>query len=92
MWDYDDTTTPTHRQWMLFPLPLAALDDETNSITEHLVTDEAKSAYSPIPDGIYDLFGRCVKRGNVDAAAVDALNSGIYFLQKNGVCKKLCKN
>lgn len=92
MWDYDDTTTPTHRQWMLFPLPSAALDDETNSITEHLVADEAKSAYSPIPDGIYDLFGRCVKRGNVDAAAVDALNSGIYFLQKNGVCKKLCKN
>jgi hypothetical protein len=92
MWEYGDTTTPTHRQWMLFPLPSAALDDEANSIAEHPVTDEAKAVNSPIPDGIYDLSGRCVKRGNVDTVAVDALTPGIYVLQKNGVCKKLIKN
>jgi hypothetical protein len=92
MWEYGDTTTPTHRQWMLFPLPSAALDDEANSIAEHPVTDEAKEVNSPIPDGIYDLSGRCVKRGNVDTVAVDALTPGIYVLQKNGASKKLIKN
>jgi hypothetical protein len=76
---------------MLFPLPSAALDDEANSIAEHPVTDEAKAVNSPIPDGIYDLSGRCIRSDVRSKEAFDNLRPGIYILRQNGVGKKFIR-
>ena len=53
IWQYaDSNTTPTHRQWMLFPLTSAS---ETNGI------EEVESGKRMTDDTLYDLQGRKVK-------------------------------
>lgn len=88
MWEYDDTSTPTHRQWMLFPLP-SALDDEANAIEEHIApADGANASKASVHDGIYDLSGRCIRSDVRSKEAFDNLRPGIYILRQNGVGKK----
>jgi O-glycosyl hydrolase len=91
MWEYDDTSTPTHRQWMLFPLP-SALDDEANAIDEYLVPDEAHTFNPSAHDGIYDLSGRCIRNQPNNKDASDNLRPGIYILRQNGRSKKFIIN
>lgn len=72
-WLYTDgTTTPTHRQWMLFPLTTPQVSDAI----EDIHPDAAGSPLSTDPN-IYDLTGRRVSNGGTDKAN---LPKGIYIM------------
>lgn len=87
MWEYDTTTMPTHRQWMLFPLPCAA-DDEVNSITDFQAETSGKTGVRNVPNGVYNLLGNCVKRGSYGMSDIGDLPSGIYVICRNGISEK----
>ncbi|MBQ2003069.1 MAG: hypothetical protein II240_07225, partial [Bacteroidaceae bacterium] len=87
MWEYDTTTMPTHRQWMLFPLPCAA-DDEVNSITDFQTETSGKMGVRNVPNGVYNLLGNCVKRGDYGMSDIGDLPSGIYVICRNGISEK----
>ena len=74
-WSYTEgSTTPTHRQWMLFPLK--APNQEVNAINQ--VMEDATTANSAKDHGVYDLSGRRV----ADDSDESRLAKGIYI--KNG--------
>ena len=66
IWQYaDGNTTPTHRQWMLFPLTSPQL---INGIDQHLVASPVSTS-----QGIYDLSGRRIDNNQ-------PLSKGIYIV------------
>lgn len=76
-WDYNaNTTTPTHRQWMLFPLN--APKTEPDAINE--VINETNYGNN----GIYDLTGRRISDDN----DVSRLNKGVYIINGKKVAVK----
>lgn len=76
-WDYNaNTTTPTHRQWMLFPLN--APKTEPDAINE--VINETNYGNN----GIYDLTGRRISDDN----DVSKLNKGVYIVNGKKVAVK----
>ena len=67
IWQYDEgTTTPTHRQWMLFPLTSSPF---TDAIQQHCAEPSEH-----INQGVYDLSGRRLDNTR-------PLSKGIYIMQ-----------
>jgi len=79
-WEYANSDTPTHRQWMLFPVVSA--DDVMTRIAE------AQRPVTTLPDGVYDLLGRCVHRGQ-GVPSRGQLRSGIYVVRSNNTIRKI---
>ena len=68
IWEYEQgSTTPTHRQWMLFPLKSSANEVD---IIEGVRTDEVPTN----PSAVYDLSGRRVASDDLSR-----LSKGIYI-------------
>lgn len=79
-WDYDTNDIPTHRQWMLFPL--------TSPQTDDVRMPASDSVPSPVlPDGIYDLSGRCLLRAASHIPS--SFPSGIYLIRRQGCITKV---
>lgn len=74
-WQYaDGNTTPTHRQWMLFPLTSPQVPDAIEQVQPDVASGRDASDSS-----VYDLSGRRVASGDTE---VSRLAKGIYI--KNG--------
>ena len=70
IWQYQDgNATPTHRQWMLFPL---SATQQTNGIEE--ISRNLTSHLSPLTSQIYDLSGRRIDNRQ-------SLPKGIYIVR-----------
>ena len=80
LWTYNTGSAPTHRQWMLFPLPSPTL----NAIHEPLAKQNDNSK-----NGIYDLSGRCLFHHANIYAVRNILTPGIYIIFENGKGKKV---
>ena len=82
-----DTDTPTHRQWMLCPLP--SQDDYTGIVQLPYSTDDrsSKDQNTFCRDGVYDLTGRQLVNGYVSDNTLRQLPRGIYVVCKNGTRK-----
>ena len=73
IWQYEGSnTTPTHRQWMLFPLTTAAMADGLGP--SHAVAVVPATTAAP---AVYDLSGRRVATGSNSQAG---LSKGIYIV------------
>ena len=80
-WQYTaDTDTPTHRQWML--CPLRSISDDTS--IDHPLESSHDMPNAALPDGIYDLAGRCVLSGSDPMNTWQQLPRGIYVVCRNG--------
>ena len=83
LWPYDDGTAPTHRQWMLVPMPAAGHDDTSVMATR---TDE-KTLPNPA-DGIYSISGSRLHAGAGNATLVRSLPRGVYVERIHGTTRK----
>ena len=81
LWPYDDGTAPTHRQWMLVPMPAAGHDDTSVMATR---TDE-KTLPNPA-DGIYSISGSRLQ--GAGATLVRSLPRGVYVERIQGTARK----
>lgn len=82
IWQYDESAnpTPTHRQWMLFPLTSSQIADGIDSpLAESFLPSGAHTSH------VYDLSGRKVAD---DSRLLPRLGRGIYIVNgKKVVCK-----
>ena len=84
-WEYTaNTTTPTHRQWMFFPL--TGSQSNTDAISEIVMTDGRQGVVSDM-NGIYDMSGRRI----ANTSALPFLSPGIYIIRYNGEVQKVMK-
>ncbi len=84
-WQYTaDTDTPTHRQWMLCPLPAQGEESGIEQLTTMSTNQKALLA-----DGIYDLTGRRLLNGTFTDNALRQLPNGAYIVCRNGERKKI---
>lgn len=83
LWPYADGSAPTHRQWMLVPLPT---DGGENGISSP--RSEVGVVDVPFVDGLYTLSGTCLCRGDQSAWLRRCLPQGVYIEQKQGLSRK----
>ena len=84
-WEYTaNTTTPTHRQWMFFPL--TGSQSNTDAISEIVMTDGRQGVVSDM-NGIYDMSGRRI----ANTSSLPFLSPGIYIIRYNGEVQKVMK-
>ena len=83
LWTYNTSTSPTHRQWMLFPLPTDA-PDAINELQNGQSREHNKEN-----DGIYDLTGRRLYHHSNVREIRHQLLPGIYIIQHNGNSRKV---
>lgn len=82
IWQYDEASnaTPTHRQWMLFPLNSSHIVDDID-----LPQSDAAEVATTTNKGIYDLSGRRILNGT---QAGSRLSKGLYILNGRKVIIK----
>ena len=84
-WEYTaGTDMPTHRQWMLVPLPTSEQPDAITTLQNDANDSNAHDA----SDGVYDLQGRRVDNGKWTLFD-HPLKSGIYIIRQDGVSRKV---
>lgn len=84
-WEYTaGTDMPTHRQWMLVPLPTSEQPDAIITLQDDGNDINARDAN----DGVYDLQGRRVDNGKWTLFD-HPLKSGIYIIRQDGVSRKV---
>ena len=85
LWPYADGTAPTHRQWMLVPIP-AGSDD--TAIMAARAGKEDIIGKADLADGIYSISGTRLYAGGRNAASVRTLPHGVYIERKQGTTRK----
>lgn len=83
LWTYNSSNAPTHRQWMLLPLPTYTV----NAISE--TQSEQSKGDNKEHDGIYDLTGRRLYHHTDINPIRHQLSPGIYIIRHNGIGKKV---
>lgn len=82
LWRYDDGNAPTHRQWMLVPMPVQSSDHIRGVLVKNSETLGAS-------DGVYNLAGMRVISGEPSLVAMRQLSQGCYVVVSKGKAKKV---
>ena len=85
LWPYADGTAPTHRQWMLVPMPAGC---EDTAIMAARADNRENTDKAGLADGIYSISGSRLYVGDRNAASLRTLPHGVYIVRKQGATRK----
>ena len=87
LWEYNASSAPVHRQWMILPLPKK--NNPADAIENVWQENDSFETTGNEIISVFDMSGRCVYEGNQFSPSSQSFTPGIYILKRGRLVKKI---